>query len=293
MGKTGNLGVILEVSRPRQWVKNVLVVIPAAISGTPATWDTVTKMVLLLVAFCGAASSAYIVNDIRDRAHDASHPQKSSRAVASGRLNPATAGVYATGFAAVALLAASAAGKAALTWTLVYLGWTLMYTFALKRVPVVDTFAVGTGFVLRLVAGAATISTSLPTWLLVLVFLSSLVVTTTKRVNDLRLEVSHHKTRNWYTTERMVNLRRVAIGASISTYFMSAFVDPFGHVWLNVACALIYSAALLRFVSVSNDNQRKAPEDIILDDKYMRLFAVLWTATILYTLLVVNNVWIR
>src|SRR6476661_6372989 len=104
---------IIKAIRPRQWVKNLLVLAaPLAALGGNVEYDY--KQVLLrvgvaFVAFCLAASCIYLINDARDVEADRAHPTKRFRPIAAGvvplPLAYCTAVVLASASLAVAFLA--------------------------------------------------------------------------------------------------------------------------------------------------------------------------------------------
>jgi len=64
-----------------------------------------------MIAFALASSGCYVLNDLRDRAADQSHPRKRSRPIASGAVSPSAAKAWA---AALLLAAALASALAAI-----------------------------------------------------------------------------------------------------------------------------------------------------------------------------------
>ena len=79
-------GGLFKAVRPRQWVKNVLVLAaPLAAGPDTATDLTVLGHVgLAFVVFCMAASGIYLVNDALDVEADRAHPTKRYRPIAAG-----------------------------------------------------------------------------------------------------------------------------------------------------------------------------------------------------------------
>src|SRR3954469_10744237 len=74
--------------RPRQWTKNLLLfagIIFAAKLGDLSRWG---EAFAAFVAYCGASSASYMVNDVRDAPHDRLHPTKRLRPIARGELLP-------------------------------------------------------------------------------------------------------------------------------------------------------------------------------------------------------------
>jgi len=70
--------------RPRQWVKNVLVVAAPLASADLVHASVWIKVGLAFVAFCLAASGVYLVNDAKDVVEDRQHPVKRNRPIAAG-----------------------------------------------------------------------------------------------------------------------------------------------------------------------------------------------------------------
>ena len=86
---------VLKTARPRQWVKNLLVLIaPVAAFGSDVKFnvsDVAVNVAIAFVAFSLAASSVYLVNDARDVEADRQHPTKRFRPIAAGVAPAATA----------------------------------------------------------------------------------------------------------------------------------------------------------------------------------------------------------
>ncbi|HPJ20680.1 MAG TPA: UbiA family prenyltransferase, partial [Actinomycetota bacterium] len=89
--KGSDLRPLLVSMRPRQWIKNLLVVAVPLASGTFLEQGVVGKIIVAFVSMCLAASSVYLVNDVLDRDSDRKHPSKSQRPIASGELPVRTA----------------------------------------------------------------------------------------------------------------------------------------------------------------------------------------------------------
>lgn len=180
----------LQAMRPHQWVKNLLVLVPLLFTEKltdPAKWAAAS---LAFAAFCCAASSIYLLNDIVDREEDARHPKKRLRPIASGRLPVAQAWVL-----FVALLAGAAGlgwsvplsegAKPFVLWPAAYLVLNLAYSFWLKRMVVVDCMCIALGFQLRVQAGAAAIEVPASHWLQLCTFFFALFLAFCKRYEEV------------------------------------------------------------------------------------------------------------
>ena len=84
---------LVRAVRPRQWTKNVLVFAAPGASGVLTTTDGIWRTLVVLVAFCAAASGTYLWNDIADRESDRRHPTKCHRPIAAGVVSVRVAGV--------------------------------------------------------------------------------------------------------------------------------------------------------------------------------------------------------
>lgn len=80
------VGGLVKALRPRQWVKNVLVLAAPAAAGSVFHWNVLGPVALAFVVFCMAASSIYLINDARDVDADRAHPTKRYRPIAAGVL---------------------------------------------------------------------------------------------------------------------------------------------------------------------------------------------------------------
>jgi 4-hydroxybenzoate polyprenyltransferase len=187
---------LVESLRPTQWVKNLLV-FAGLIFGHKATDPAaVTSAVEAFLLFCAAASGVYLLNDIRDREADRRHPLKRNRPIASGRLPLPVA------ISSCVLLMA---GSGALSFTLgrefgftlvAFLVLQLFYSFGLKRLVILDVFAVAMGFVLRAVAGAFAVDVEISPWLLICSLTLALFLALAKRRHEVVLldaEAKEHR----------------------------------------------------------------------------------------------------
>src|SRR5262245_18093744 len=75
----------IESMRPHQWSKNLLVLLPV-VAAHDITAENWIAALLAFVSFNFVASSAYVLNDLLDRAADRAHPRKRNRPLASGAL---------------------------------------------------------------------------------------------------------------------------------------------------------------------------------------------------------------
>lgn len=152
--------------RPHHWTKNVLLVLPLLLAHriTPAT---TLRVAIGIVLFSLAASSIYVLNDLLDLQSDRAHPWKRRRPFAAGSLSiPSGLAVFALLLAGSLAAVWKLLGTQAMLFTLAYCALSLAYSFALKRVVLLDVFVLTSFYTLRLLIGATVASVPLSPWFL-------------------------------------------------------------------------------------------------------------------------------
>jgi 4-hydroxybenzoate polyprenyltransferase len=158
---------LLQALRPHQWVKNLLLFVPVVLDHRILDEPRMTRAFLAFVAFCCAASSAYVLNDILDLNADRLHPAKRQRPFASGALSPAVGLVLAPALVGVAYVVSWGTLPDRFVELLtIYIVLTTAYSFYLKRVAVVDVLLLAGLYTLRVLAGIAAAHVRFSAWLL-------------------------------------------------------------------------------------------------------------------------------
>jgi 4-hydroxybenzoate polyprenyltransferase len=158
---------LLRSLRPHQWAKNTLIFIPLILAGRAGDQQAWISCVLGFLAWGLVASAAYLVNDIKDMAHDRQHPSKQHRPIAKGDLPTQVAIAAGVVIGAVGLLLAAYLGNSALLILLLYAIGSIAYSFGLKRLPILDVLILASLFTMRLVFGIAVADVAASPWLLV------------------------------------------------------------------------------------------------------------------------------
>ena len=87
--RRGPVRGLIVTARPRQWIKNVLVIAAAGAAGALGRDDVPLRLTLACAAFCLLASGIYAINDVRDVDEDRIHPGKRFRPIAAGEARSA------------------------------------------------------------------------------------------------------------------------------------------------------------------------------------------------------------
>ncbi|MGN6306034.1 MAG: UbiA family prenyltransferase [Mesorhizobium sp.] len=161
------LRAVIRSLRPHQWAKNALVFVPAILSGKLGDPAALAASMAAFMAMNMVASATYLINDLLDLADDRRHWSKRERPLASGRL-PLLAGLAMVPVGLIAGLGLAAlAGMGTLAGVCLYIAGTLAYSLGMKRLPILDAFALASLFTLRLGVGILACGAPPSPWLLV------------------------------------------------------------------------------------------------------------------------------
>jgi 4-hydroxybenzoate polyprenyltransferase len=164
-----------EGIRLHQWVKNLLVFLPALLAHSILNTQIFLQSLLAFAAFGICASSVYLLNDLFDLPADQMHPRKRNRPMAAGIISPRTGLYVSVVLLLVAGLIAVAISPAFARVLACYYALTLAYSLRLKRVALLDVMILAALYTIRIVGGAAASGVPLSFWLLafsVFMFLS-------------------------------------------------------------------------------------------------------------------------
>ncbi|MFT3901391.1 MAG: decaprenyl-phosphate phosphoribosyltransferase [Gordonia sp. (in: high G+C Gram-positive bacteria)] len=295
VGPPKNLATgLIKAIRPRQWVKNVLVLAAPLASGqlnfdNAEMWRNVG---IAFVAFCLAASAIYLINDALDVEADRNHPTKRYRPIAAGvvpvNLAYGLFALFAAGSIAVALLA---------NWQTavvigVYLAIQIAYCVGLKHQAVLDISIVSSGFLLRAIAGGTATSIVLSNWFLLVMAFGSLFMASGKRYAELHLAeqtgAKIRKSLEYYTTGYLRFVWTLSATAVVVFYGLWAIPFTIGEKGGEVANALEdgnvyrtlsivpFTIAILRYAVDVDGGEAGEPEEIALKDRVLQVLAVAW-----------------
>jgi decaprenyl-phosphate phosphoribosyltransferase len=278
----------LALSRPRQWVKNVLVLAAPVAAGRITEPEILGRALLALVLFTVVACGVYWVNDALDADADRLHPTKRRRPIAAGTV-PVRA----------ALIGGVALQVAALVVALVTLGPLLVavlgayavlqlgYSLQLKQVPVAELMVVASGFVVRALAGGAATSIVLTEWFLIVTSFGALFVVAGKRYAESvamgDLASDHRAVLDAYPRAFLQQVVGVCLAVTLLAYclwaFRTATVGDGTGVWLALSVVPVTLIAL-RYLLLVAAGRTGEPEELLLRDRVIGAGAVLTLAMV-------------
>ena len=279
---------VIKAMRPRQWIKNVLVLAaPLAAWGADVHYDyakVLVQSVVAFVVFSLGASAVYLVNDVRDVEADREHPTKRFRPIAAGVVPEWLA------YAVAAVLAAASLGIA---WWLtpnlalvmaVYIGMQLGYCFGLKHQAVIDISIVSSAYLIRAIAGGAATNTHLSQWFLLTMAFGSLFMAAGKRYAELQLAertgASIRKSLESYTSTYLRFVWTMSATAVVVCYGLWAFERDHGRAGWFALSMVPFTIAILRYAVDVDGGLAGEPEDIALRDRVLQLLFLALIGTI-------------
>ena len=274
--------VALHASRPRQWSKNLLLfagLLFAAKLGDATRW---LEAVAAFAAYCAASSAAYLVNDVRDAAHDRDHPVKRARPVASGELPARVAVGLAIALAVLALAAAALLGPWSAAFMAAFLGLQAGYTAGLKHIVLIDVLAIAGLFVLRASAGAEAVDVPISPWLLICTGLLALFLALAKRRAELVLvgaeETPGRPVLEGYSLGLVDQLVSVVAASTVIAYSLYTFTARDSKAMMATVPFVVYG--VFRYLLLLHRHDLgEEPENVLLTDVPLILTIAWWATT--------------
>jgi 4-hydroxybenzoate polyprenyltransferase len=268
------VNALVALLRPRDWVKNALVLAPLLFGAKLFDAEAVGRAVLAALAFCLAASAGYVWNDLADREADRKHPVKRNRPLAAGTVSVRGAAAL-SGVALIGALALVAPlGPAVAACLAGYLILAVAYSLWLKHVAIVDVLGIGAFYILRVAFGSLAIGVPASDWLLMATGLLAVFLGLCKRRHELVLlggEAAEHREVLGQTGRRFLD---AAISLTTSTtliaYLLYA-VDPhtvekFGTRGMLAGAPFVFYGLLRYLHLVYSEGRGGSPTELVATD---------------------------
>ena len=284
------LRALLSAVRPRQWVKNGLVVVAPAAAGVLSQRSVAIHTLVAFAAFTALASSIYLFNDVRDVEADRLHPKKKFRAIASGAVSPRVAVIL-----GIALLASSFLVPVLFLHQItglvvvlaIYAAIQLFYVLGGKELPVLELAMVASGFLLRSIAGAEASHLYVSSWFLVVISFGALFLVVGKRFAEVKLLESgaraHRKVLGEYSEHFLRSALTLTAGVTVTAYCLWAFdssitgLSSVHHEAAAIRLTVIpVVLAILHILRLLENGEGGAPEDLVLNDRIFQLLGLAW-----------------
>ena len=271
----------LRTTRPRQWPKNLLVFAAPLAGASLGRTDGFAYALVAALAFGCASAAVYFVNDVADAERDRRHPVKRNRPVASGAL-PAQHALVLAGVAAVVAVGAGLVVREPLliASASAYLCLSFLYSFRLKHVPYLEMLIVASGFLLRVLGGAAATHVRPSGWFLIVCSLGALGVAVAKRYTELTglgSDALRHRPVLRFYRPGVLRVAQLLIGTGmLASYLLWALGEKAGARPWHLASAVPLAAALTWFGVLTGRGTTRPVEDLITRDRVMICCEVAW-----------------
>lgn len=273
----------LKAMRINQWTKNLFMFLPLFFDGRllhlPSFFITFTGFLI----FCFMYSGIYIFNDIIDIEADRQHPKKMNRPIASGKIPIKNAWIFAIILILLSLIAAAILKIEFFLFALIVVVVNILYTFFLKKYPLIDVMTIGLLFVIRVIAGVSLVTVKIfSPWLYLMTFMLSLYLGFAKRRSELAaLSGTKNVTRpvlNGYSLELLDQLITIVSSVTIMAYSLYTFSGPTlpgGNFMLITIPIVVYGIFRYHYLILIK-HAGGAPEEIFLKDRQLQITILIW-----------------
>ena len=292
---------LIQLIRPHQWIKNLIVLLPVFFGGALLQWNAVYAGLITTLAFSLTASSIYCINDIIDINDDRQHPVKRNRPLASGAVS-IVQGYILMGLMFILSMTSTflLPSHQAETASVILFYWLLniAYCLRLKRYAIIDVCIVAFGFVLRILAGGYATNIQLSKWIVLMTFLLMLFLSFAKRRDDVvRMNKTGHAPRQNTIRYNLTFINQaITITASVTLvcyimYTMSPETIQNFHTDYLYLTSVFVLLGLLRYIQISVvDKKSGDPTKVMIHDRFMQLTVLAFGLTFLFIIYVLKNI---
>lgn len=255
----------IKLIRPKHYLKNILIFLPLIFSGHFFNIELLKISLFGFFSFCMAASTIYIVNDIKDREKDKMHNIKKNRPIASGKISVKKAVVLSIITFIIAMFFQFLTQKIfGFIFVVLYVIMNIAYSFKLKDIPLIDISIIVIGFLIRVLYGAYLINVEVSNWLLLTVISISFYLALGKRRNEIKKNGSNsRKVLKYYTVDFLD--KNMYLSLTLALTFYSLWCND------NVNEKLIWTVPLaimtcMKYSMIVEDDSYGDPVDVILSN---------------------------
>ena len=292
----------IQLMRPYQWYKNLLVFLAIIFVEIPKQWPWETipaifnwrlypGLLMGFLVFCLVSSAGYILNDVQDLEKDAAHPEKRNRPLPSGRATVRKAVALAGCLGAIGIILAYSLNGVFFLIVILYVINSQAYNFHMRNMPVIDVVTIAVGFVLRAVAGTFLLGVPFTSWLVIGVFFVALVLGFGKRKNELQLlgdlAPQHKRVFERYTDEMLnqgITMSATWVVLFYALYCYENFKDVMNNQPIMITVPIAAGLVLRYIYLIESGSPIGRKPHLALGDKGMFFGCVLFGIALLWSL---------
>ena len=200
---------ILELIRVKDWLKNIILILPLIFSGKLNDYTSYYNILLGILLFCNASSIVYVINDIIDLNSDKRHPNKRKfKPLANNCLSLNTARICLVILLLSLILLLFLFGHL-FYHICFYLIISSFYNFFIKKVAYLELIVLSIGYVVRVDAGSHIIDVKSSVLIVLSTFLLALFFISLKRLSELNYKMKYPSnlidriTLNYYSISKL------------------------------------------------------------------------------------------
>lgn len=263
---------ILQEIRIHQWLKNLLLFIPAIMAHRIDEPPVFVATLIGFLSFSFLASAMYVFNDILDLQSDRAHATKHTRPIAAGLITiPQGIGILLLLGVASMTLAYQFLPYHFFAILALYIGMNFAYSWIIKRIPYIDILFLASLYVLRIFAGGMATNIATSKWLFLFAACIFICLASLKRVAELVQLPKNKNTPNGrgYTKKDTSFVTSLGIASGVLSCIVLGFYITSSSVlylyntptllWITVPVLGIWIARIWRIALL-----KKLPDDPVL-----------------------------
>jgi len=274
-------------ARPKQILKNFVIFIPLIFTLDQWSINELSSILansfLCFLALSSASIIGYQANDLIDKKFDKKHPSKKLRPIANNEISNREIFIFITIFLILGIIFSLVVNFYILILFFSYIILSFLYSYQLKNFIIVDSISITIFYIIRMIAGAYSITLSISIWLYILTFLSTLFIILIKRISESKSGDFRNKNIVSFYKEisnsKVVTLLLINI-FSYSIYSISEILSLERNIIFGLTI-IFFSMGIIRYFAVTkNSTLGESPESIILSDKIIQFSVFLYVISV-------------
>ena len=275
-------------ARPKQILKNFVIFIPLIFTLDQWSINELSSILansfLCFLALSSASIIGYQANDLIDKKFDKKHPSKKLRPIANNEISNREIFIFISIFLILGIIFSLIVNFYILILFFSYITLSFLYSYQLKNLIILDSISITIFYIIRMIAGAYSITLSISIWLYILTFLSTLFIILIKRISESKSGDFRNKNIVSFYKEisnsKVVTLLLLINIFSYSIYSISEILSSERNIIFGLTI-IFFSMGIIRYFAVTkNSTLGETPESIILSDKIIQISVFLYVISV-------------
>ena len=281
------LSIILRTIRIKNWIKNILILVPVCFSALPITKNLVLGLIDIFLCISILASIVYIINDIVDLKNDRNDLIKKKRPIASGEITKKNSLLICLVLSIFLFIYIFIKNNNSLNIILIsYFFLNLSYTFFFKNFFLLDVIVLSFFYIIRVVAPIYYFNFTFSNWSIAIIFSATLLVGFGKRYMDIQNNQNNNDFSSLYKKKELVILISFfAIILQILFFLFSTSTvisQKFGEFYYLSSFIVFFGTA--RYLFSLFKRKFSDPVEIFINDKLLLSFVILFSIFSVYSI---------